>query len=134
MFHSLTRRFEHNSRLFGLFLAVIALMGQVAVGSVAPAQNMVAEQARALEAVLILCHSDNGSTPSQPNPLHHHTDCALCPLCQVLAHYNVVLTGSPPLPTPSTSMTMRARGVPTARAPPAPILVSAYPRGPPSLA
>jgi hypothetical protein len=133
MLHGLTRRFDYGSRFFGLILAVLALVGQISVGSVVPAQSVAAEQENALEAALVLCHSDNGSAPSHPTPLHHHM-CALCPLCHVPAQHSVVLTASLFLPIPSTGMTTRVRGIAAARAPPTPILVSAYPRGPPSLA
>jgi hypothetical protein len=134
MLHSLTRRFKQSEKFLGLLLAVMALMGQLAVGAAVPLQDEAAERLNTFEAALILCHSGTGSTPSQQAPLHHHFDCALCPLCQVLAHYSVVLTSAPFLPEPPAGMTLRTRGVAAARAPPAPAVASAYPRGPPSLA
>jgi len=124
-------RFLTAARGFGLFAVFLALMGQIATGAVVPMPEPVSEVA---DAALYLCHVSGATGPNQPAPSHHHHDCALCPLCQAQIHSHVILT--PPLPTvlARVVLTLRTRGPAQPRAPPAALLDSHYPRGPPILA
>ncbi len=74
-----------------------------------------------------ICGADTHQTPH-----HHDMDCVHCPFCAMVM--NAALTPlQPPLPTPRTTFTTTHETRPAARAPPGRTLLSAYPRGPPTL-
>ena len=116
----------------GLFLALLALVAQLAFGAMVPRP----EVALALDEARIICHaatpSDGTTTPAQH---HRMPDCQFCPLCMSLATPGVVLPGAAPSPLPPRVATFRRPGLPPpATAPPVAALLAAQPRGPPALA
>ena len=122
---------RHRIPASGLFLALLALVAQLAFGAVVPRPEI----ALVLDRDGIICHAPAPSD-SAPAPSHHHMpDCQFCPLCMSLATPGIVLPGGAPHPLPPRVATFRRPGLPPpATAPPAPPLLSAQPRGPPVLA
>lgn len=113
----------------GLFLALLALAVQLAVGANVP---VTAVPARMQVAALgIICHSDHGT--NSPAPHHRAPDCQFCPLCGALTTPAPTLGSGPFVPTPVSVRTTQAAPLPPARAPPATYPFAAPPRGPPSL-
>jgi hypothetical protein len=116
----------------GLFLALLALVAQLAYGAVVPRPEI----ALVLDDVGVICHADvspHGTTP----PAQHHPmpDCQFCPLCMSLATPGIVLPGAIPHLLPPQVAIFRRPGLPPpATAPPVAALLSAQPRGPPALA
>ena len=108
----------------GLLLAVLALVSQLALGSVVLSDDA---QAAEFDAIAVLCQT------GAPAPVHHQhaPDCAICPLCVALALPGVILTPGPVLPAPSVRGVAVVALPPPARAPPARTLRLAQPRGPP---
>ncbi len=122
------------ARLPGLLLVVVALAVQLAAASVVlPVGAARAEGFDRLLAASI-CHDDAGAAGQGGTPAHHHApDCALCPLCQAIAHAGVLL--GPPVFAWARLAVSVARIVvlPPARAPPARFALATFARGPPAL-
>jgi hypothetical protein len=129
MFRLLPRRFQRRSRLAGLLIAAFAMASQVAVGAmttpVAPSG-----QVAALAALSVLCHGQPPA-PDRPAPPRHVPLAALCPLGFTLTLPVAILSPSAGLPTPPAALALRIAPTPPARAPPAQMALTAYPRGPP---
>ena len=130
-----TKHLRSLGSLPGLLLAVLALVSQLALGSIAmPDEAAAREQSvAALDSLSIIC---SATTPVEhaPGQHHHHgMDCAVCPLCAALAMHAVVLGSGPDLPAPSSRLAHRATLPPPARAPPAQPRHAPPPRGPPVL-
>ena len=116
----------------GLFLALLALVAQLAFGAVVPRPEI----ALVLDGGGVICHAPAPSDGTAP-PGHHHRmpDCPFCPLCMSLATPGIVLPGAIPGPLPPQVVAFHRPGLPPpATAPPAVPLLSAQPRGPPALA
>ena len=121
----------------GLLLAIIALISQLALGSlVLPDSASAQEQSvAALDALSIICSTPIAGAPDNPPAHHRHApDCTLCPLCSTLAMQGVILTAAPALPAPVSQQTGRAVLPPPARAPPAQPRYAPPARGPPNRA
>jgi hypothetical protein len=116
----------------GLFLALLALVAQLAFGAVVPQPEI----ALVLEGGGIICHAPAPSDGTAPPAHHHHMpDCPFCPLCMSLASPGIVLPGAAPSPLPPQVAAFHRPGLPPpATAPPAPASLAAQPRGPPILA
>jgi hypothetical protein len=117
---------------FGLLLALLALVAQLAFGAVVPRPEL----GLALDAAGIICHAPASSDGTAP-PAHHHPmpDCQFCPLCMSLGTPGLVLPGAPPRPPSPRITAFRRPGLPPpAIAPPVAAVLSAQPRGPPALA
>ena len=115
----------------GLFLALLALVAQLAFGAMVPRP----EVALALQDASAICHADAPSDSTTP-PAHHHQapDCQFCPLCMSLATPGIVLPGGVPNPPPPRTIAFRRPGLPPpATAPPIAAPLAAQPRGPPAL-
>jgi hypothetical protein len=130
MHRPVARPFGIAARLPGMLLAIVALALQLAAASVAPwapaggIDRLVAGS---------ICHAagagDQGGAPAR----HHAPDCAICPLCQAIAHAGVLLgPGFAALPAPIVAAARLAL-LPPARAPPLRRVAAAAPRGPPDL-
>ena len=123
----MTRRHIPTS---GLFLALLALVAQMAFGAAVPGPEMTL----VLNGAGVICHAGapSGSTPP---PHHHHMpDCQFCPLCMSLATQGVVLPSAVAHPPPPQLADFRRPGLPPpATAPPLKALLAAQPRGPPVL-
>ncbi|HEY3849016.1 MAG TPA: DUF2946 family protein [Acetobacteraceae bacterium] len=115
----------------GLFLALLALVAQLAFGAVVPRP----EVALVLDQAGVICHAPAPSDGTTPPAHHHHVpDCQFCPLCVSLATPGIVLPGVGPNPPPPQVAAFRRPGLPPpATAPPVTALLSAQPRGPPAL-
>lgn len=116
----------------GLFLALLALVAQLAFGAVVPRP----EVALVLGEAGVICHApapSDGTTP--PAHRHHMPDCQFCPLCMSLATPGVVLpSAGAKLPPPQVVAFHRPGLPPPAIEPPVAALLAAQPRGPPTLA
>lgn len=125
---------RHNAGLryrLGTSLALLALLGQLVLGTLVP-KTVEPTLAALFPWAGIICHGG----PAAPAPASHHHSLpgwAVCPFCLAL---------SVPLPNPSASARVPARSAawiawrplpPPARAPPARHPTSAQPRGPPTL-
>jgi len=115
--------------LTGLFLALLALMCQLAVGATVPAA--AAQALDPLAGVARICHSDDGGQ----TPAHNHTapDCQLCPLCAAFVTPAATLADTPTVPAPLAVALPLAAPAPQATAPPSTRPPETRPRGPPAL-
>lgn len=129
-----SRRCRFVPRLVGYVIAVVALVSQLTLGSLAlPDEPLSADRIAALEAASILC-GGSASPPGHGTPVRQRTaDYALCPLSVLLAAPAALLTSAPCLPPPAIGPALGQRHRPRARAPPSLEVASAYPRGPPRL-
>jgi hypothetical protein len=133
----MSREYRNDFRrlLLGLFPAVLALLGQIALGVVIPGQT-----ARTTPAVFAdgfpICHSAPPDTPGSNTPVRddqHGMDCALCRVCSALSAATFLPVPAPQSPAPPVALVTRQTPHPPARGPPAVVFAAAYPTGPPSL-
>jgi len=121
-------------------MAVLALLGQIALGSAVPAQAApwVPDLLASPSGDLPICHSGAPGTSDDEAPAghaHHGMQCALCPACHALAAAAVLPVPTSAVPAPLATLAARQALSPPARGPPAPaVLAATYPTGPPSLA
>jgi hypothetical protein len=123
---------QHRIPASGLFLALLALVAQLAFGAVVPRPEL----ALVLDGGGVICHAPPAPGDTTP-PAHHQPmpDCQFCPLCVSLATPGIVLPGAGPNPPPPRVVAFHRPGLPPpATAPPVIALRSAQPRGPPVLA
>jgi hypothetical protein len=112
----------------GLFVALLALTCQLALGASAPGTANGTADPRAPSG--IICHvGDPGTVPSAP--LHRGPTCQLCPLCIALSTPAPPLLSGASVPPRATAHLMRAGPPLRAATAPAINLLSARPRGPP---
>jgi len=116
----------------GLLVALFALAMQLSAASTVPFAGLPATGLDKFVAASI-CHSgaaadDHGGPPAQ----HHAPDCAVCPLCQAIAHAGVLLAA--PLSGFAVPLTLVARTFELlpARAPPGRRATATSARGPPA--
>ena len=113
----------------GVFLAVLGqlLLGAASGHAAAVEVAAVAEQ--------VICHNDSGSggQKSPPHPHHSTSDCAICPLCQMLTTPGAIIAEPPPVPPARAIKRDSETAWPPARAPPSAYAARPYPRGPPLL-
>ena len=137
----------HRVSRSGLFLALLALVIQFASGMAggflsgayrpAPSAPEIALLSALLPGAGILCHGDTDApsqVPGSPGQQHQHGDCAICPLCVVIAQPLATPAASPSLPPPSMLAVRLAAPPPQATAPPFAVHANAQPRAPPALA
>jgi hypothetical protein len=134
MVYGVACRFRHPSRLFGLLAVLVALVSQLALGSMVVSDDTPQGQLVALNAASIFCQSDHASGSGGKSIPHHAADYALCALSVALALPSVILASDPLLPGPRNALTLRSGEPQQARAPPRHAFAAAYPRGPPRLA
>ncbi len=121
--------------ILGPLAAVLALLGQIAFGSILPNPAVLPDTV--LFADVPICHAGAPDNPNNGAPAghaQHGTQCALCPACHALTAD--VFLPTPPAHTLAPSMALAARQTwpPPARAPPLAVFAAAYPTGPPNLA
>jgi hypothetical protein len=133
---------RHGCKASGLFLAVLALVAQLAMAAMMPAVAGLAgaglagagpagaDPGASLADVAVLCHHDDGpDTPAAP--VHPSPACLLCFFCHAAAG-PMGLAGAPPvLPRPGAGQVVRSAMPPPATAPPLRMAQAARPRGPP---
>ncbi len=114
--------------LTGLLLALVALAMQLAVFGIVPTTGAAAGVDRLL--ATSICHtdtSDQGNAPAR----HHAPDCAVCPLCQAIAHAGAILASPVAAFVAPVLFVSRAFAQPAARAPPSVAVSATSARGPP---
>jgi hypothetical protein len=111
----------------GLFVALLALACQLAIGaSVPPTAGSIAPFA-------VICHADSSrGVPTVPS--HRGPDCQFCPLCAAFAAPAPTLLSGLSVPPRRPAHLVHATPVARAAIAPAPSLLSAHPRGPPAAA
>ena len=115
----------------GVFLVLLAVVVQLAFGAIVPQPEL----ALVLEGGGVICHAAAPSDGPPPAQHHHMPDCQFCPLCMSLTTPCSVLPGAAPHPPSPQVVAFRRPGLPPpATAPPVAALLSAQPRGPPTLA
>ena len=115
--------------LNGLLLALVALAMQLAAFGIVPFSGAGAGLDRLL--ATSICHTEAADHGNAPTP-HHTPECAVCPLCQAIAHAGVILA-SPVAPFVAPVLVVaRAFALPPARAPPSLAASPATARGPPA--
>jgi hypothetical protein len=115
---------RHTRKASGLFLALLAIVAQLALASVVPASAV------SLADVTVLCqHDGNPAAPAAPP--HQSPDCLLCFFCHHAGGPAGVIAAAPMLTPPQAMMLARAAILPPATAPPVRIVLAAGPRGPP---
>jgi hypothetical protein len=130
MNRALSRPRQLPAGLTGLLLALVALAMQLAVSGIVPFQGARTGVDRLLAASI--CHTDAGDPGHAPAP-HHAPDCAVCPLCQAIAHASAVLASPMAVFVAPVLFVTRAFAVPPARAPPSVAASAASARGPPAI-
>ena len=117
---------------FGSFLALLAVMAQLAFGAVMPDPDI----ALVLEHAGPICHAPPPpGTPAMPSHHRRLPNCPMCPLCASLTTPAIILPGTgPTVPAPQTLVFQRPGLPPPATAPPATAFHAAQPRAPPALA
>ena len=127
----MTRRLA-TTRL-ALLAAILALVSQLALGSVVLPDRAPAGELAALAAATIDCAPASGDKGAPPAP-RHEGDRALCPLSIALALPAVILLPAPALPAPVAMQAVRGTPLPPVRAPPSIVRRTPFPTGPPRLA
>ncbi len=115
--------------LNGLLLALVALAMQLAAFGIVPLSGAGIGVDRLL--ATSICHTDAGDHGNAPAP-HHAPDCAVCPLCQAIAHAGVILASPMAVFASPVLAVTRAFAQPPARAPPSLAASPATARGPPA--
>ena len=139
MSRALSRRLSLPTSVAGLLLAVLALVSQLALGSMVLPDAPARTQQSALDALSVMCGSGVPASSGQGAPQgapHHrnHADGALCPLSVALALPAIVLTPAPLPPLPAAVPVRRLPTPESARGPPSHDSHLGFPRGPPILA
>lgn len=118
--------------LFGFLAVVLALAGQLALGTFGPSADAT-RNAVLPRVATVLCSTKGYPGPAAPQPhQRHRRDCALCPLCLTSTLVVPLLAAPMSLPVPRAAALACFSLPPPARAPPrAP--GAALPRGPPVL-
>jgi hypothetical protein len=123
-----------TNRLVGLFAAVLALVGQLILGALAPRGNgEVGGPPGSTYAYAAICKAGGTSHPGKAPHRQAPDDCGACPLCSATVQAALLL--SPPVVEhripPVTTTQFVAPALP--RAPPRHSGAPAYPTGPPTL-
>ncbi len=128
------QRRDRLTVLPGLLLAVLALVSQLALGTMVLPDDAAARQQAELDVASVLC--TGAPAPVRHAPAQHHrvADGALCPLSIALALPSVVPVLPPMLPAPTAGRVLRLATARSARGPPSLLSGIGYPRGPPVLA
>jgi hypothetical protein len=129
-----TERFAAGGRRIALLAAMIALAGQIALGSVVLRASGGPTEAARLDAVALLCHAGGAAAMHGKSLPHHPSGVQLSALAQALAQAAGLLG---PASVRLCAPQVPALFIPqpwSARAPPASVRLAAQPRGPPSLA
>ena len=128
----MSRRFLHRPGFLGLLIAGIALLSQLALGAILPADDALAGQAAAsFNAVAIFCAAPQSPDHNRSSK-HRPAPPVLCPASTALALPGVVLTPAPLLPPPPTAvLSSGTRERPPGRGPPPPSARVGEPRAPP---
>jgi hypothetical protein len=111
-------------RRAGLLAALLALFGQLLLGTAMPHPSAEATLAELLGDPGAICHAGGGG-PGHSG--HGDPDCPLCPVCAVLHH-------TMPLPAAPPAMPLRRAGLIGTVARPVVPRQAAEPRGPPTRA
>jgi hypothetical protein len=119
---------RHRIPASGLFLVLLALATQLALGAMVP-RSMFAVTA---EVTPPICHAGGipGDAPAAP---HAPADCLMCPLCVSLVASAFTLPVAQVLAPDREIIVARAAIPPPSRAPPGAVALAAQPRGPPCL-
>lgn len=133
--HAKAARFPRlPAGLAGLFLAVLALVSQLAVGSLAPVDALASSQQAELDALTALCRTAPPAD-GRHDPAHRHLpDCAPGVSRAALVLPGFVLAPMPVPPAPSVHKAARLVSLLSARGPPSHASHLGFPRGPPVLA
>ena len=111
-------------------MAVLALLGQIALGSAVPAQATpwVPDLLASPFGDIPICHSGIPGIPDDGAPAghaHHGMQCALCPACHALATAAVLPVPASAVPAPQAMLAARQALPPPARGPPAAAVLAA---------
>jgi len=118
--------------LSGLLLTLFALAMQLSAASIVPFAGLPAVGLDRLVAASI-CHGDGAATDHGGTPTQHHApDCAVCPLCQAIAHAGALLAVPAVGFATPVLLLARAFALPPARAPPGRTATATSARGPPA--
>ena len=122
--------------VLGLFMAVLALLGQITLAPITP--GIAALPDAALFGDVAICHSGAPAGSDSGSPAghaQHGKQCALCPVCHALAAAAFLPVPESEPPAPAMALAAQHTRPPPARAPPiAAVLAATYPTGPPNLA
>ena len=115
----------------GLLLVSVALAMQLAATGVVPFATLAAGVDRLVAASI--CHADSAADDPGGAPVHRHVpECAVCPLCQVIAHAGVLLAAPGFGFAAPALLAFRSFAMPPARAPPGRAASATSARGPPA--
>jgi hypothetical protein len=125
----------------GLVLAVVALIGQLALGAMVLPDAAQARQVSALDALSVMCggvapaaHQGPAAHRGPAAPRRHHAaEVALCPLSGALAGQAFVVAPEPVVPPPGHGAGSAWRVAHSPRGPPMRAARAGFARGPPIL-
>ena len=123
------------SSIPGLLLTVLALVSQLALGSLAPVDAEADGQRSELAALTMLCQTTLADGSHAPAAPHHHRlpDYAPASPAAALDLPCLVAAPAPTLPAPSSGVKLRLVSLLSARGPPSHDSHLGFPRGPPVL-
>lgn len=129
------RRFRHRPGLFDFLIATIALVSQIALGTLVPPDRSAQQQLAAFAAISAFCEGGHAADHHVPAPHRHRpADPAVCPLSIALALPGFILSPAPVLPASHESVLLfRTRDKPPGRGPPPATAHVGAPRAPPAL-
>ncbi len=113
-----------------LWLAILALAGQMALGAVVPGAAAPQPDDGLTPFTRVICHTGAAPFGGTP-PQHGRSDCALCPLCFAASHAGAVLLPVSPHIGARAAIQINAYLAPPASAPPSRPAAIPYPTGPP---
>lgn len=122
-----------SGRHFYRLIGVLALVGQLAMGSMPPPDEAARSQLQALNAVGVLCQGSRHASDDSHNRPHRHGSPALCLLADAAGLPAALPVPGPMLPAPQRHLAGRRLLPLGARAPPSRGVQSGYPRGPPPI-
>jgi len=128
--HFLFSPMKQTGHWLGLWLAILALAGQMALGAVVPGAMGQQPDDGLTPFTVTICHAGaprDGSTPAQ----HDRSDCTLCPLCFAASHAGAVLLPASPHIGNRPALLIDGNAAAPASAPPSRPVAIPYPTGPP---
>jgi len=114
-----------------LLLAVLALVSQLALGSLAPVDAEADRQQAGLAALTVLCQTGPADRDHGPAHCHRLPDQPLPSLAAALDLPGFVVAPAPVLPAPAAGVGLRLVSSLSARGPPSRESRVGFPRGPP---
>jgi hypothetical protein len=113
-------------KAFGLFLALLAILGRVT-----PLADVPGEAMRFADVTVLCHHDDDADAPARQPPSHPSQECLLCFVCHNPPNAIGLVAPAPLWSMPEVTGLVHLEILPPATAPPRRIALATSPRGPP---